>query len=218
MMTRVVAQSALLTAPTHGHGHGHGLSKEIGKAKRSVKMAYMKKPSSRAIMLARDESRRLGEDSIDADHILLRLADTGIAAEALKSMGIKFRDVREYVIKKIISISLRRTTGLCFEFTSIATDILILSFEEAHKLGISLYNLSFEEATMVTFRGLKEHRRIDLTDQFDPPGAVSRLIGSHPGYSKGGQLTEVVWRRPYSVVIFDGIYSSPDILNMIPEN
>ncbi|KAK9004196.1 hypothetical protein V6N11_002003 [Hibiscus sabdariffa] len=181
MMTRVVAQSALLTAPTHGHGHGHGLSKEIGKAKRSVKMAYMKKPSSRAIMLARDESRRLGEDSIDADHILLRLADTGIAAEALKSMGIKFRDVREYVIKKIISISLRRTTGLCFEFTSIATDILILSFEEAHKL-------------------------------------VSRLIGSHPGYSKGGQLTEVVWRRPYSVVIFDGIYSSPDILNMIPEN
>ncbi|KAK8533906.1 hypothetical protein V6N12_047308 [Hibiscus sabdariffa] len=58
--------------------------------------------------------------------------------------------------------------------------------------------------------------RIDLTE-FDPPGAVSRLIGSHPGYSKGGQLTEVVWRRPYSVVIFDGIYSSPDILNMILE-
>ncbi|KAK8533907.1 hypothetical protein V6N13_028409 [Hibiscus sabdariffa] len=178
MMTRVVAQSALLTAPTHGHG----LSKEIGKPKGSVKMAYglqtpvrshsiclgnkmvrfcqdpikwsgtrcvdegakfkfkgFTEEALEAIMLARHESRRLGEDSIEADHILLGLigGDTGngIAAEALKSMGIKFRDVREYVIKKIISISLRRTTGLCFEFMSIATDILILSFEEARKLG-----------------------------------------------------------------------------------
>ena len=48
---------------------------------------------------------------------------------------------------------------------------------------------------------------------------VSRLIGSPPGYvgfNKGGQLTEPVRRKPYSVVLFDEIEkASPDILNIL---
>src|SRR5438034_7251562 len=48
---------------------------------------------------------------------------------------------------------------------------------------------------------------------------VSRLIGSPPGYvgyEEGGQLTEQVRRRPYSVVLFDEIEKAhPDVMNML---
>ena len=49
--------------------------------------------------------------------------------------------------------------------------------------------------------------------------AVSRLIGAPPGYvgfEEGGQLTEAVRRRPYSVVLFDEIEKAhPDVFNIL---
>jgi ATP-dependent Clp protease ATP-binding subunit ClpB len=49
--------------------------------------------------------------------------------------------------------------------------------------------------------------------------SVSRLVGSPPGYvgyEEGGQLTEAVRRRPYSVVLFDEIEKAhPDVFNML---
>ena len=49
--------------------------------------------------------------------------------------------------------------------------------------------------------------------------AVSRLVGSPPGYvghEEGGQLTEIVRRKPYSVVLFDEIEKAhPDVFNIL---
>ena len=48
--------------------------------------------------------------------------------------------------------------------------------------------------------------------------SVSRLIGAAPGYVgyEGGQLTEAVRRKPYSVVLFDEIEkSSSDVFNLL---
>ena len=49
--------------------------------------------------------------------------------------------------------------------------------------------------------------------------AVARLIGAPPGYvgyEEGGQLTEAVRRRPYSVVLFDEIEKAhPDVFNVL---
>ena len=49
--------------------------------------------------------------------------------------------------------------------------------------------------------------------------SVSRLIGAPPGYvgyDQGGQLTEVVRRRPYSVILFDEIEKAhPDVFNIL---
>src|SRR5438046_3606147 len=48
---------------------------------------------------------------------------------------------------------------------------------------------------------------------------VSRLVGSPPGYvgyEEGGQLTEQVRRKPYSVVLFDEVEKAhPDVMNML---
>ena len=60
--------------------------------------------------------------------------------------------------------------------------------------------------------------RIDMSEYMEKH-AVSRLIGAPPGYvgyDEGGQLTEAVRRRPYSVVLLDEIEKAhPDVFNIL---
>ncbi len=60
--------------------------------------------------------------------------------------------------------------------------------------------------------------RIDMSE-YQEKHAVSRLVGSPPGYvgyDEGGQLTEAVRRRPYSVILFDEIEKAhPDVFNIL---
>ena len=60
--------------------------------------------------------------------------------------------------------------------------------------------------------------RVDMSEYMEKH-AVARMIGSPPGYvgyEEGGQLTEQVRRRPYSVVLFDEIEKAhPDVFNML---
>jgi ATP-dependent Clp protease ATP-binding subunit ClpB len=60
--------------------------------------------------------------------------------------------------------------------------------------------------------------RIDMSEYMEKH-AVSRLIGAPPGYvgyDEGGQLTEQVRRRPYSVILFDEIEKAhPDVFNIM---
>lgn len=60
--------------------------------------------------------------------------------------------------------------------------------------------------------------RIDMSEYMEKH-SVSRLVGSPPGYvgyDEGGQLTEKVRRKPYSVVLFDEIEKAhPDVFNML---
>ncbi|MEO1302821.1 MAG: ATP-dependent chaperone ClpB [Myxococcota bacterium] len=78
--------------------------------------------------------------------------------------------------------------------------------ETARALAEFLFD---DEAAMV---------RIDMSEYMERH-AVSRLIGAPPGYvgyDEGGQLTEAVRRRPYSVVLFDEIEKAhPDVFNIM---
>ena len=60
--------------------------------------------------------------------------------------------------------------------------------------------------------------RLDMSEYMEKH-TVSKLIGSPPGYvgfDEGGQLTEKVRRKPYSVVLFDEIEKAhPDVFNML---
>ena len=68
------------------------------------------------------------------------------------------------------------------------------------------------------FNDEKSLTRIDMSEYMEK-FAVSRLIGAPPGYvgyDEGGQLTEAVRRRPYSVVLFDEIEKAhPDVFNVL---
>ena len=78
--------------------------------------------------------------------------------------------------------------------------------ELAKALAESLFD---DEANMV---------RIDMSEYMEKH-SVSRLIGAPPGYvgyEEGGQLTEAVRRKPYSVVLFDEIEKAhPDVFNVL---
>ena len=60
--------------------------------------------------------------------------------------------------------------------------------------------------------------RIDMSE-YQEKFSVSRLVGAPPGYvgyEEGGQLTEAVRRKPYSVVLFDEIEKAhPDVFNIL---
>ena len=60
--------------------------------------------------------------------------------------------------------------------------------------------------------------RVDMSEYMEKH-SVSKIIGSPPGYvgyDEGGQLTEIIRRRPYSVILFDEIEKAhPDIFNML---
>ncbi|MBN1797272.1 MAG: ATP-dependent chaperone ClpB [Spirochaetales bacterium] len=68
------------------------------------------------------------------------------------------------------------------------------------------------------FNDEKALKRIDMSEYMEKH-AVSRLIGAPPGYvgyEEGGQLTEAVRRRPYSVILFDEIEKAhPDVFNVL---
>jgi ATP-dependent Clp protease ATP-binding subunit ClpA len=60
--------------------------------------------------------------------------------------------------------------------------------------------------------------RLDMSE-FMESHSVAKLIGSPPGYighDQGGQLTEAVRRKPYSVILFDEVEKAhPDVMNML---
>ena len=68
------------------------------------------------------------------------------------------------------------------------------------------------------FNDEKALTRIDMSEYMDK-FSVTRLIGAPPGYvgyDEGGQLTEAVRRRPYSVILFDEVEKAhPDIFNVL---
>ena len=78
------------------------------------------------------------------------------------------------------------------------------------ELAKTLADYLFNDETMMT--------RIDMSE-YQEKYSVSRLIGAPPGYvgyDEGGQLTEAVRRKPYSVILFDEIEKAhPDVFNIL---
>ena len=78
------------------------------------------------------------------------------------------------------------------------------------ELAKALAEYLFDDETLMT--------RIDMSE-YQEKFSVSRLIGAPPGYvgyDEGGQLTEAVRRKPYSVVLFDEIEKAhPDVFNIL---
>jgi ATP-dependent Clp protease ATP-binding subunit ClpB len=78
------------------------------------------------------------------------------------------------------------------------------------ELAKALAECLFDDESMMT--------RIDMSE-YQEKHSVSRLVGAPPGYvgyDEGGQLTEAVRRKPYSIVLFDEIEKAhPDVFNVL---
>lgn len=118
---------------------------------------------------------------------------------------------QEEAIRAISDAIRRNKTGLSDEGKPLGSFVFI------GPTGVGKTELAKTLADFL-FNDEKALTRIDMSEYMEKH-SVSRLIGAPPGYvgyDQGGQLTEAVRRRPYSVVLFDEIEKAhPDVFNVL---
>lgn len=163
------------------------------------------------------------KEEVDAEDIAEVVARwTGIpVAKMLQSEREKLLHMEEELHKRVVgqdeaiaavSDAVRRSrAGLQDEKRPIGSFIFLGSTGVGKtELAKALADYLFDDENMIT--------RIDMSE-YQEKFSVTRLIGSPPGYvgyDEGGQLTESVRHKPYSVVLFDEIEKAhPDVFNVL---
>ena len=208
-LDRAESESDLATASRLKYGEIPEIEQNITEYRREVNM-----------IPARD---RLLRDEVTADDVAAVVARwTGIPVDRLKeSETQKLAHLEESLHQRVIgqnravdavANAIRRSrAGISDQHRPIGSFLFlgptgVGKTELAKSLAVELFD---DERAMT---------RIDMSEYMEQH-AVSRLIGSPPGYvgyEQGGQLTEAVRRRPYSIVLFDEIEKAhPDVFNVL---
>lgn len=118
---------------------------------------------------------------------------------------------QDEAIQKVADAVRRNKTGISDENRPLGSFIFI------GPTGVGKTELAKTLAAFL-FDDERALTRIDMSEYMEKH-AVSRLIGAPPGYvgyDQGGQLTEAVRRRPYSVILFDEVEKAhPDVFNVL---
>ena len=162
-------------------------------------------------------------DRVEAEDIAEIISKwTGIpATKLLETEKEKLLQMEEYMKKKVVG------QDEAVKAVSNAIRRAKAGLNEEHKpLGSFLFlgptwvgkTETAKALTEILFNDKNAFIRIDMSEYMEKH-AVSRLIGSPPGYvwhEEGGQLTEAVRRKPYSVILFDEVEKAhPDVFNTL---
>ena len=169
-----------------------------------------------------DEKRLLREEISEDDIAHVISVWTGIPiSKMLASEKQKYLQLEDVLHKRVIG----QNTAITSVSSAIRRNKAGLS-DENKPLGSFLFigptgvGKTELAKTLADFLFSDEHSltRIDMSEYMEK-FSVTRLIGAPPGYvgyDEGGQLTEAVRRRPYSVILFDEIEKAhPDIFNVL---
>jgi ATP-dependent Clp protease ATP-binding subunit ClpB len=169
------------------------------------------------------ENKRLLKEEVDAEDIAENVAKaTGIpVTKMMQSEREKLLHLEDELHKRVVgqdeaieavSDAIRRSrAGLQDPKRPIGSFIFLGTTGVGKtELAKALADYLFDDESMMT--------RIDMSE-YQEKHTVSRLIGAPPGYigyDEGGQLTEAVRRKPYSVVLLDEIEKAhPDVYNVL---
>jgi ATP-dependent Clp protease ATP-binding subunit ClpB len=169
------------------------------------------------------EHSRLMKEEVDAEDIAESIAKiTGIpVAKMLQSDKEKLLHLEEHLHERVVgqdeaitavADAIRRSrAGLSDPKKPIGSFIFLGTTGVGKtELAKALAEYLFDDESMMT--------RIDMSE-YQEKHTVSRLVGAPPGYvgyDEGGQLTEAVRRKPYSVILLDEIEkANPDVWNVL---
>ncbi|RYZ20624.1 MAG: AAA family ATPase, partial [Chitinophagaceae bacterium] len=167
--------------------------------------------------------KRLLKEEVDAEDIAESIAKaTGIpVTKMLQSEREKLLNLEDELHKRVVgqdeaieavSDAIRRSRAGLQDAKKPIGSFIFLGTTGVGKteLAKALADYLFDDDTMMT--------RIDMSE-YQEKHSVSRLVGAPPGYvgyDEGGQLTEAVRRKPYSVVLLDEIEKAhPDVYNIM---
>lgn len=176
-----------------------------------------------SIELQKLTEKRILKEEVDAEDIAETVAKaTGIpVSKMLQSEKDKLLHLEEHLHQRVVgqedaieavSDAIRRNrAGLSDPRRPIGSFIFLGTTGVGKtELAKALAEFLFDDESMLT--------RIDMSE-YQEKHSVSRLVGAPPGYvgyDEGGQLTEAVRRKPYSVVLFDEIEKAhPDVFNIL---
>ncbi len=203
-------------------------AQRIGDYERAAKLKYSRLPELQKKLEAAQK------DGTNSKHTLLRdtVTEEEIARVVSRWTGIPLSKLMEGEREKILhldDILHKRVIGQDEAVTKV-TEAIIRSragiADPNRPIGSFLFlgptGVGKTELAKALAESLfdDEHNlvRIDMTEYMEK-FSVSRLIGAPPGYvgyDEGGQLTEAVRRKPYSVVLFDEIEKAhPDVFNIL---
>jgi len=174
-------------------------------------------------LLAESGEKRLLKEEVDAEDIAESVAKaTGIpVSKMMQSDREKLLKLEDELHRKVVgqeeaiaavADAIRRSrAGLQDPRRPIGSFIFLGTTGVGKtELAKALADYLFDDETMMT--------RIDMSE-YQEKHAVSRLVGAPPGYvgyDEGGQLTEAVRRKPYSVILLDEIEKAhPDVFNIL---
>ena len=172
---------------------------------------------------AEDGGERILKEEVDQDEIQAVIAEwTGIPVEKLaETERDKLLHLPEILHKRVVGQDeginavtqaiLRARAGLKNENRPIGSFIFL------GPTGVGKTELA-KALCEILFDTEKNLVRIDMSEYMEKH-SVSRLVGAPPGYvgyEEGGQLTEAVRRKPYSVILLDEIEKAhPDVFNLL---
>jgi ATP-dependent Clp protease ATP-binding subunit ClpB len=205
-------------------------ARRSGDLGRAAEIQYGRVPEvERALEQDRAELNRLQEKG---SYLKEEVGEEEIAAIVSKWTGVPVAKMLEGEMQKLISMEAnleKRVVGQSVALTAVANAVRRSRAglgDEKRPIGSFLFLGPTGVGKTETARALAEFLfdderamiRIDMSEYMEKH-AVSRLIGAPPGYvgyDEGGQLTEPVRRRPYSVILFDEIEKAhPDVFNVL---
>ena len=197
---------------------------------RAAELQYGKLPELQRQL---EEEEKRAEETAGEDHLLRdRVTDDEIARIVSRWTGVPVTKLLEGEREKLLrldDILHERVIGQDEAVSKVAEAILrsragisnpnrpIGSFMFLGPTGVGKTELA-KTLAQALFDDEKNMVRIDMTEYMEKH-SVSRLVGAPPGYvgyEEGGQLTEAVRRKPYSVVLFDEVEKAhPDVFNIL---
>jgi ATP-dependent Clp protease ATP-binding subunit ClpB len=179
-----------------------------------------------------EQSQRLAELQKDRKMLKEEVDDEDIAAIVARWTGVPVTRMMESELQKLLRMEERlhdRVIGQDEAITAVANAVRrgraglsdpnrpVGSFIFLGPTGVGKTELARALAEFL-FDDEQAMIRLDMSEYMEKH-TVSRLVGAPPGYvgyDEGGQLTEAVRRRPYSVVLFDEIEKAhPDVFNVL---